>query len=58
MAKVYDIPSTDLIVKLAERIKMDKKIEPPDWVAYVKTGSLWKKFLRIETGGISDALDL
>ena len=39
MAKVYDIPSTDLIVKLAERLKKDKKIEPPDWVAYVKTGS-------------------
>ena len=39
MAKVYDIPATDLIVKLAERLKMDKKIEPPFWSAYVKTGS-------------------
>ena len=36
MAKVYDIPATDLIVKLAERLKMDKKIEPPVWSAYVK----------------------
>jgi small subunit ribosomal protein S19e len=52
MAKVYDIPSTDLIVKLAERLKKDKKIEPPAWVAYVKTGS------HVEIGGISDVLHL
>ena len=39
MAKVYDIPATDLSVKLAERLKKDKKIEPPAWTAYVKTGT-------------------
>lgn len=39
MAKVYDIPAADLIVKLSERLKKDKKMEPPAWSAYVKTGS-------------------
>lgn len=39
MAKVYDIPATDFIAKLADRLKKEKKIEPPAWSTYVKTGS-------------------
>jgi small subunit ribosomal protein S19e len=38
MAKAYDIPSDDLIAILAEQLKKDKKIEPPSWAAFVKTG--------------------
>lgn len=39
MAKVYDVPADDLIAKLAEQLKNDKKVEPPAWSAFVKTGS-------------------
>lgn len=39
MAKVYDVPADELISKLAEQLKKDKKIEPPAWYPYVKTGS-------------------
>jgi len=39
MAKVFDIPADELIAKLAEQLKKDKKIEPPAWIAFVKTGS-------------------
>jgi small subunit ribosomal protein S19e len=38
MAKAYDIPSDLLISKLAEQLRKDKKIEPPSWAAFVKTG--------------------
>jgi small subunit ribosomal protein S19e len=39
MAKVYDVPADKLIVKLADQLKKDKKIEPPAWSPFVKTGS-------------------
>ena len=39
MAKVYDVPAEELISRLAEQLKKDKKIEPPGWSAFVKTGS-------------------
>lgn len=38
MAKAYDVPAEDLIEKLTEQIKKEKKIQPPDWVVFVKTG--------------------
>jgi small subunit ribosomal protein S19e len=38
MAKAYDIPASYLITRLAEQLKKDKKIEPPSWAAFVKTG--------------------
>ncbi len=38
MAKVYDIPADLLIARLAEQLKKEKKIEPPVWAAFVKTG--------------------
>jgi small subunit ribosomal protein S19e len=39
MAKAYDIPATKLIERLSELLKKEKKIEPPDWSAFVKTGA-------------------
>jgi small subunit ribosomal protein S19e len=39
MAKAYDIPANHLIIRLAEQLKKDKKIEQPSWAAFVKTGS-------------------
>ncbi|MDP9288739.1 MAG: 30S ribosomal protein S19e [Thermoproteota archaeon] len=39
MAKAYDIPATVLITRLAEQLRNDKKIQPPPWAAYVKTGA-------------------
>jgi small subunit ribosomal protein S19e len=38
MAKAYDVPANELIGRLAEQLKKDKKIEPPGWAAFVKTG--------------------
>ena len=38
MAKVYDVPSDRLIEKLATYLKNDKKIEPPSWSYFTKTG--------------------
>ena len=43
MAKAYDIPADDLIMKLAEQLKKDKKIESPSWTAFVKTGAHTEK---------------
>jgi small subunit ribosomal protein S19e len=39
MAKAYDVPADELISKLVKQLKKDKKIEPPAWSAFVKTGS-------------------
>ncbi|HEY9385905.1 MAG TPA: 30S ribosomal protein S19e [Nitrososphaeraceae archaeon] len=39
MAKAYDIPASNLIARLSEQLKKDKKIEPPGWSAFVKTGA-------------------
>ena len=39
MAKVYDGPADGFIEKLATYLKNDKKIEPPSWSYFTKTGS-------------------
>ena len=39
MAKAYDVPADELIIKLAEQLKKDKRIESPSWAAFVKTGA-------------------
>ena len=39
MAKVFDVPADDLISKLSDQLKKDKKINPPEWAGYVKTGT-------------------
>ena len=39
MAKVFDVPAEDLISKLSDHLKKDKKINPPEWASYVKTGT-------------------
>ena len=38
MAKVYDVPADKLIARLADQLKRDKKIDPPAWSQFVKTG--------------------
>jgi len=39
MAKVFDVPAEDLISKLSDHLKKDKKINPPEWSYFVKTGT-------------------
>lgn len=39
MPTVYDIPASVLIRRLAQDLKTRKKITPPDWALYVKTGA-------------------
>src|SRR5215217_2596797 len=39
MAKDYDVPADKLIAKLADQLRKDKKIDPPTWSQFVKTGS-------------------
>ncbi len=38
MTTVYDVPAEPLIKKLAEKLQNEFKIEPPEWVEWVKTG--------------------
>lgn len=38
MTTVYDVPASGLINKVAQRLKKDKKVTPPEWASYVKTG--------------------
>jgi len=39
MAKIFDVPADNLISKLSEQLKKDKKINPPTWSSFVKTGT-------------------
>jgi small subunit ribosomal protein S19e len=39
MAKIFDVPADDLISKLSDQLKKDKKINPPNWSSFVKTGT-------------------
>lgn len=39
MTKIYEIPATDLIHKIAQELKNNESIQPPEWAAFVKTGS-------------------
>ena len=38
MTTVYDVPADKLIDKLANKLKENTNITPPDWSEYVKTG--------------------
>jgi small subunit ribosomal protein S19e len=38
MVNVYDVPADQLISRLADRLKNEGKIKPPEWADYVKTG--------------------
>ncbi len=38
MPTPYDVPADQLILKVAEQLKAEGKISPPDWSRYVKTG--------------------
>lgn len=39
MAKIFDVPADNFISKLSEQLKKDKKINPPTWSSFVKTGT-------------------
>lgn len=38
MTTAYDVPAAELIGKLAEKLKENDKIAPPEWAEFVKTG--------------------
>ena len=38
MVTVYDVPPGALISRLAEKLKSDGRITPPEWADFVKTG--------------------
>ena len=39
MTTVYDVPPEQLIKKVAEKLKENENIQPPEWAPYVKTGA-------------------
>ncbi|WP_321420732.1 30S ribosomal protein S19e [uncultured Methanomethylovorans sp.] len=39
MTTLYDVPASDLISKVAEKLKENEHVKPPEWAAYVKTGA-------------------
>jgi small subunit ribosomal protein S19e len=39
LVKVHDVPADKLIEALAEHLKRVPEIDPPEWAAFVKTGS-------------------
>ncbi|RMF90960.1 MAG: 30S ribosomal protein S19e [Methanobacteriota archaeon] len=39
MTTAYDVPPSQLIKSVSEELKKTKKIKPPEWVSYVKTGA-------------------
>lgn len=38
MTTVYDVPADSLISEVAKELHENKKIEPPEWATFVKTG--------------------
>ncbi len=38
MVSVYDVPADVLIKRVAEELKQNDKVVPPEWAPYVKTG--------------------
>jgi small subunit ribosomal protein S19e len=38
MTTAYDVPATDIISRLAEKLKENDNIQPPEWAAFAKTG--------------------
>ncbi|HOQ19784.1 MAG TPA: 30S ribosomal protein S19e [Methanothermobacter sp.] len=38
MTTVYDVPADLLINQVAKELRKEKKINPPEWVPFVKTG--------------------
>jgi small subunit ribosomal protein S19e len=38
MTTVYDVPAEPAIMKVAELLKKEKAIQPPEWAPFVKTG--------------------
>jgi small subunit ribosomal protein S19e len=38
MVNVYDVPADPLVARVADKLKSEGKIKPPEWSDYVKTG--------------------
>jgi small subunit ribosomal protein S19e len=38
VATIYDVPASMLIERLAEKLKAQGDLKPPEWAKYVKTG--------------------
>ncbi len=38
MTTAYDVPAANLIAKIAQDLKENETIKPPEWVSHVKTG--------------------
>lgn len=38
MTTVYDVPATQFIERLSVKLRDDKRITPPEWAEFVKTG--------------------
>ncbi|MDK2892038.1 30S ribosomal protein S19e [Methanohalophilus sp.] len=38
MTTAYDVPATEIITRLAEKLKENDNIQPPEWAAFAKTG--------------------
>jgi len=38
MTTVYDVPASELVRKVSEKLKDIESITPPEWAVYVKTG--------------------
>jgi small subunit ribosomal protein S19e len=43
MTTVYDVPAALLIERLAQQLKKEKALSPPEWSAYAKTGTHTEK---------------
>lgn len=39
MTTVYDVPADMLINTVAQKLKNDKKVSPPEWALFAKTGA-------------------
>lgn len=39
MTTVYDVPADLLIDQVAKELRKEKKVKPPEWVPFVKTGA-------------------
>ncbi|MFQ5800707.1 MAG: 30S ribosomal protein S19e, partial [Candidatus Hydrothermarchaeales archaeon] len=39
MTTVYDVPPSMIIKSVSEKLKKTKKVAPPEWVQYAKTGT-------------------
>ncbi len=39
MTTIYDVPAEMLIKNVAQKLKNDQKVKPPEWASFAKTGA-------------------